>query len=157
MQWHEPSRGQYRHNSYKPYKEKGGCLLVWLIFTIAGGFLAGLFILTGVPQHILQAAGSNAPYMPTSRWIFGAITNFAVVICAIGIWVWKKWGWYGYIGIGLLGLALGIATRGLSFFMLSGRRSTSELHGTLSGHIGRTWNRCRSTKRERKWWGPAGS
>jgi hypothetical protein len=114
MQWHDPGFSQY----YKPYRERGGCLLIWLIFVIGGSSLAILAILAGGPQAFFAAMAPIVPPMPSWYWPFDACLLVARLISVIGIAMWKKWGVYGFFGVGIFEGLIGMATSGLNIVLL---------------------------------------
>jgi len=111
--------GNYPARQYKPLKQRGGCLLTWLIFTIGGSFILIFWILGGGPQKlidILTAAGETGiPNFPSWYWPVGVIENIGFIISGIGIWIWKKWGVYLYIVLVIIGALITFLTSGLSF------------------------------------------
>ena len=74
-------------------KQRHGCLTAWLIIMIINDSLAALGYLLA-PQEIRQAL-PNAP-----DWVFPVITISCLisVVCAIALFRWKKWGFYGLVG-----------------------------------------------------------
>ena len=79
-------------------KKRHGCLTAYLIFMIAvctlGAavyFLAGSFVEQGNPEI-------PAGFRP----VFGII-NLLMGGCAVALWRWKKWGFWAFVVIGILG------------------------------------------------------
>jgi hypothetical protein len=98
MQWQGDS--MYGGRSYKPFKQRGGCLLVWLIFVIGGAFIGTLQLMIGGPEQLLESMSELLSTEPPSWYVpFIIIANLATLACGIGIWMWKRWGFYGYIAI----------------------------------------------------------
>jgi hypothetical protein len=79
-------------------KKRHGCLTAYLIFmivvcTLGAGvyFLAGNFVAQGNPE------------IPAGlRPVFGII-NLCMVGCAIALWKFRKWGFWAFVAIGVLG------------------------------------------------------
>ena len=79
-------------------KKRHGCLTAYLIFMIivcalgaAVYFLAGNFVERGNPE------------IPAGlRPVFGII-NLLMGGCIVALWRWKKWGFWAFVGIGILG------------------------------------------------------
>jgi hypothetical protein len=94
---------------YKPFKERGGCLLIWLIFTIGSSLIYMIWTLSGGPQALIERANpSLAEQLPPWYWAYGVFSNFVIVVCAVGIWMWKKWGFYGYMLITIIGFLISL-------------------------------------------------
>jgi len=74
--------------------KRSGCLTAFLILAMIGNPVLAV---------IQWALAGNLPSDMASLAVFGGILNVAGLICAVGVWKWKKWGVYGYVGsIGLL-------------------------------------------------------
>lgn len=86
-------------------------ILLLLIFT-ANLLVAGSYILT-----LLKAAGGEMPATPSWLAIFGLFVCFGNIVCAIAVWVWKKWGLIGFdILVASAYIVTGIATHDFSSF-----------------------------------------
>jgi hypothetical protein len=80
-----------------PQKKRHGCLTAWLIIII-------IFNAIGVLGSALAAAiGSSFAGLdinvPVWSSILSIILAIAAIVCAIGLFMWKKWGFWGLIGI----------------------------------------------------------
>lgn len=82
-------------------KKRSGCLSTLLVFLMVvyilgavGSFLAGPLMKGNIPG-----------YAPGSGPITG-IMYLIYVIFLIGIWRYKKWGFYGYLGVTIVGIII---------------------------------------------------
>lgn len=81
-------------------KKRHGCLAVYLGFMMFIG-LAGAA--TYVFAGSFVAAGN--PEVPAAlRPVFG-ISNLLVAVSAFALWRWKKWGFWLFVAVGVLGAA----------------------------------------------------
>lgn len=84
-------------------RKRGGCLTAFLIFMIAANGLSALLYLLGG-----SVLGAQLPdYTP---WVITAlgVLGLANAISAIGVWMWKRWGFYGYLAVTVLSFALNV-------------------------------------------------
>jgi len=96
MHWQGDS--MYGGGNLKPFKERGGCLLIWLIFLIGTSILTTLRIMIEGPEYIINDIGEMLATEPPSWYVpMTIITNVATIACGVAMWMWKKWGFYGYI------------------------------------------------------------
>ncbi|OGV70077.1 MAG: hypothetical protein A3K19_27610 [Lentisphaerae bacterium RIFOXYB12_FULL_65_16] len=79
-------------------KKRHGCLAAYLIFmmvictTGAGVYLlAGNFVARGNPE------------IPAALRPVFAVINLLAAVCAVALWRWKKWGFWGFVIMGVLG------------------------------------------------------
>jgi len=82
--------GDYRGYGTKP--PRGGCLVTFLAVLVGLNVIGGLFILSGAPVRIMAEMGEE---VNRSVFIPALLTGFFEIICAVGIFLWKKWGLYG--------------------------------------------------------------
>jgi len=81
--------------------KRSGCLTAFLILAMIGNPVLAV---------IQWALAGNLPSEMASLAVIGGVLNVAGLIFAIGVWKWKKWGVYGYVGsIGLF-ILLNLAT-----------------------------------------------
>lgn len=73
-------------------KQRHGCLTTWLIFLIVGNSIVGLITL--LAGQTIQKTYPTAP-----DWVFLVLAALSIfrVICAIALWKWKKWGFWGIL------------------------------------------------------------
>jgi hypothetical protein len=88
-------------------RKRGGCLTAFLILMLIANPLAGLLY--------LLAGSTLAHFLPNvPQWAiltFGVLA-FANLIFALGIWSWKKWGVYGFVGSSLVAFTINALTLG---------------------------------------------
>ncbi len=72
-------------------KKRHGCFTAWLILMIVANSAMALFYLLGM--RIMKEAYPNVPV-----WLFLILTLLGVfnLICAIALFNWKKWGFWGF-------------------------------------------------------------
>ena len=100
-----------KSTSSQPKKERGVLLATFLILVIASGIIQAVLY---VAQR-RQDADLTMPII-LALGIVHAVLN---VIAAIGIWNWKKWGVYLYIGSSVLGVIIGVIAVGpIAFFSM---------------------------------------
>jgi hypothetical protein len=92
---------------YKPFKERGGCLTIWLIWLILSSAL-GLLRSFGPRPEISEAMRA---FVDVPNWFYtlGAFTSLLTVACGIGLWLWKRWGWYGLVARAAIGVVASLA------------------------------------------------
>ena len=106
-------------------KQRHGCLTAWLVFIIIANALAALVVLL---------AGSNlADTGKFPLWVFlvQIAVNVAAVAFAIALFEWKKWGFYGFLGIGIIGLVVNLASGGNAVIAISGLVAPAILYAVL--------------------------
>lgn len=102
---------------YYVSKERGGCLSVWLALLIIVNPLLGFYYLGNA------RALSSLLHLPS--WVLPVLAIFSVIntVCVIGIWLWKKWGVFGFLGASIILFFINLGTLGLGA-------------GTIGGAIG---------------------
>jgi hypothetical protein len=82
--------------AYSGTPERGGCLTAWLgLATIANPLLLLYYLSDGARiARLLHLPGWGMPAI--------LVMIVGIIICIFGLWNWKIWGVYGYIGIGIL-------------------------------------------------------
>lgn len=94
------------------YKPERGCLLTGAIILVGISGILSLvtifgengFVTTGIPTWFIAAAAAAA---------------IADIIAAIGLWGWKKWAYYLYLGATLVSIVLGLLATGSALFAFS--------------------------------------
>ncbi|HVU14261.1 MAG TPA: hypothetical protein VHD90_23440 [Phototrophicaceae bacterium] len=107
-------------------QQRGGCLTIWLVLAFIGGIFSVISYLTSTSTFI-QAY----PTATSATFILLAIASALIVIGAVGLWMWKRWGFYAYvagaivavvanftIGIGLAGLVGALIGLGILWFLI---------------------------------------
>jgi len=105
---YQKNYGQYQHYDYKPHKERSGCLTILLVLGTLGGIL-NFFQGCGMPSAE-EVASIKMFFGDIPDWYYlanGFIT-FMSLICLAGLWMWQKWGWYGWITLNVISLIIAI-------------------------------------------------
>ena len=78
-----------------PAKKRHGCLTAWLVLLVVLNALGSIFIFISKPllAHMGQSTANLGPSWAVP--VAGAICLLQL-ICVLGIFMWKKWGFYGY-------------------------------------------------------------
>jgi hypothetical protein len=103
-------------------KQRHGCLTAWLIFIIVANASATILI----SASSSQLAQSLAGWEITVDILFGVWT----VICAVALFMWKKWGFFGFLGGAVVSMALNLVY-GEYFYALTPFISVAILYGVL--------------------------
>jgi uncharacterized membrane protein (DUF2068 family) len=85
-------------------KQRHGCLTAWLLLVIAASSLTAIFY--------LFAQGAIAKNLPSgTRWVVPTMTVMGIlnVVFAVALFRWKKWGFFGLVTTGLVGLVINLA------------------------------------------------
>jgi len=105
-----PHKKHKKSPSHAPPRKRGcllGCCLAWLL---GAGLLASLVVLAMlvVPEwnpFTEHPAVSVAQQVVTP----GASVAFALqAIFALGLWRWRRWGWYGLLALQVFGIVFGL-------------------------------------------------
>jgi hypothetical protein len=93
-------------------KQRHGCLTAFLILVIVVNSVTALFYL--LSGESVQQAFPDAPgwFLPVL-----AVASIFNVICAIALFQWKKWGFFGFIGSSVLAFIVNL-TLGLNIVQL---------------------------------------
>jgi hypothetical protein len=83
----------------KDARERGGCLTLWLVVATIGNGLG----LLGAIGLIAQSGQSWISLLSASL----GIASFG---CVVAIWMWKKWGIYGYGVAMVLSIVVSLVT-----------------------------------------------
>lgn len=89
--------------------KRSGCLTAFIIVLIVlyvlgalGSFLAGPLLSGLMPEYSTN----------TSYSIISGVLSLINVIFLIGVWMYKKWGFYGFVGVSILNIILSIFLTG---------------------------------------------
>ena len=74
-------------------KTRGGCLTIWLILMM-------LFSAIGAYGYLRFVEFMEYPISPAVQILLVGL-SIAQIVCAIAIWMWKKWGVYACIANGV--------------------------------------------------------
>lgn len=85
-------------------KQRHGCLTAWLVVVIAGNAVVALVNL--LERDVIRQQLPNAP-----GWAFPVLAILGVVniICAVALFQWKKWGFYGICATTTAGLLINLS------------------------------------------------
>ena len=102
------SKNYQKKKQVPPRKIRGTWLTIALVVIILHGLLAAVYY---------AVAKVSSAYLDRPWLISLMVVHFlANVIAAIGIWYWKKWGVYIYIGSTILAVIVGLITTGLGMY-----------------------------------------
>jgi hypothetical protein len=84
-------------------KKRHVCLTAWLILMIIANALMSLTYLMG-SQSIRQQFPQAPP------WVFTVLGVMALInlVCALALWKWKKWGFYGFVASSLVAFVINL-------------------------------------------------
>jgi len=111
-------------------KQRHGCLTAWLILMIIANSLVALMYLFGI-----GAIRKHFPDAPD--WAFPVLAVLGIVnlVCAIALFSWKKWGFFGFAATSVVALIVNL-TVGLNIIQaFLGLVGIAILYGVL--HIGK--------------------
>jgi hypothetical protein len=75
-------------------KSRSGCLTAWLVIMFIG-VIPALLIMFITPQETMQKCCN----IPGWYKYFMLVTSTVYMLSIAGIWMWKRWGFYGVIAI----------------------------------------------------------
>ncbi|GHO42107.1 hypothetical protein [Ktedonospora formicarum] len=90
-------------------QKHGGCLIIWLMLALLScvTFFAVSFTGFNVPKgYFLQYIPPSITSDVHGLDLLNIVLDLLICIGIIGIWRWKKWGYYLILGINLLQFAL---------------------------------------------------
>ncbi len=112
-------------------KQRHGCLWTWLIVVIAANAVA----------VILIAALSSQLDQNLASWeiTVDILLGIWTIVCAMALFRWKKWGFFGFLGGAVISMALNF-TAGDYFYALTPFISVAILYGVLQiGGANKGW------------------
>jgi hypothetical protein len=116
-------------------KQRHGCLTAWLVLVIVINTLVALLYLFG--------SSAVASALPSSRsWAIPVLAVLAVanVAFAVALFLWKRWGFYGFVATSVVGFALNIALGVNVAQALFGLAGVAILYGVLQiGNENKGW------------------
>ena len=85
-------------------KSRHGCLPAWLVLVIVANSATGLMYLLG--SDAIRKTIPDAP-----GWAFPVLIVFSVfnLVCAIALFQWKKWGFWGFCVSSVVALIVNLA------------------------------------------------
>ena len=81
-------------------KNRGGCLTAWLILGMIGSIYSIFLYSSG--RALFKSA------LPAWGMAILLVLSLLILASLYGIWLWKKWGLYGYFGLIILGLIINV-------------------------------------------------
>lgn len=84
-------------------KQRHGCLTTWLVLMIVINSVTALMYLFGS-----EMIGKSLPSAP--GWMFPvlAVASLFNVACAVALFKWKKWGFYGFVVTSVVALVVNL-------------------------------------------------
>lgn len=81
-------------------KNRHGCLTAWLVLTVA-------FSIIFIVLYLVGAGVSATPKAPPD-WATPVLIILLVmeIVCAAALFRWKKWGFWGFCAVNLIGLVV---------------------------------------------------
>ena len=112
-------------------KQRHGCLTAYLVFIIIANSASAFMYIVG-----REAIRQNLPDMPD--WAFPVLIAFGVLnlVCAIALFKWKKWGFWGFTFSACIVLVVNLAIGLSPAQAFGGLIGVAILYGVLQ--IGRT-------------------
>ena len=95
----------------KQYRERGWVLSLAIILVIIGGFIS--------LAVAWSESGLRGTALPTWYIVAAVAAAVADIIAGIGLWRWKKWGYYLYLAATLVSIVLGLLVTGSALFAFS--------------------------------------
>ncbi len=88
-----------------PIKQRHGCLTTYLVLAIIANSATALLYLLG-KEALSRSSTQHIP-----DWAFPVLTAVCVfnVVCAIALFRWKKWGFWGLIASAAVALCVNVA------------------------------------------------
>jgi len=84
-------------------KQRHGCLTAWLVLMIIANSISALIYL-----FASDFIARTLPSAPSWSFPILALLGIFNVICAIALFKWKKWGFYGFIASSIIALIINL-------------------------------------------------
>jgi len=98
-----------QNSSQVKEKKRHGCLTAYLSVLIVGALIALVF-------YLFRAIGRN-DYPVWESLLFAVVSLFDIV-CAVAVFMWKKWGVWGLCGIAVIGFIVSLFQGELVIFAI---------------------------------------
>lgn len=112
-------------------RERAGCLSYWLAILVLLNVVGIVSYLTG---------GNSVFYLPPNppTWAIGLLIGATVVsaVCAYGVWMWKRWGLYGFVASFIVAMIAHVIIGGNPIAALFTILGLFMLYAMLRGRIG---------------------
>ena len=92
-QYDEKPKNEFQYEKPKNERERGGCLTAFLAVFIGLNMLSFLVVCSQMSSPRLSR------YATGPVFLVALVVECIVVACAVGIWNWQKWGYYGLAAI----------------------------------------------------------
>ncbi len=96
-------------------KRRHGCLTAWLIFLIVAnslGLLGNAYFALNPKVYETTVAQQGLRAVPSLTFLLLTCLSALSIACAIALFKWKKWGFYGFLGVSvaafIINLSIGI-------------------------------------------------
>ena len=84
-------------------KQRDGCLTAWLILMLIANSATTLFFVL-----FRERIKSHSPNAPAWAAPTATVASAANVVFAVALFRWKKWGFWGLLGTGILALGINL-------------------------------------------------
>ena len=118
--------------SNPPRKQRHGCLTALLIVII----ILNAFSIIGAAIIAIVGTGFLGLDVTIPLWnnVLSIVLGILTIVCAIALFMWKKWGFWGLIGIEVINIASSVSD-GNAFFIVSSVFSAIIAIGLLYGTL----------------------
>jgi len=114
-------------------KSRHGCLTVWLVIIIAASALAAVVSLGSTFEEA-------EPDAQGWLWPVYAVVCLFNVVCGVALFRWKKWGFWGFLLSGVVGLIVNLAAGIGPRVSFGGLVGVAVLYGVLQiGNENKGW------------------
>ena len=89
------------YRDFRYDKQRGGCLTIWLSLMTIGGAIGIFASFIRSPDIAMFQITLPEWYQPVKAFI-----AIVYLVCVIGMWMWKKWGFYGIVLLNIAGVVI---------------------------------------------------
>ncbi|NJL63043.1 MAG: hypothetical protein HC903_15920 [Methylacidiphilales bacterium] len=124
-------------------KRRHGCLTAWLIFMIVAnslGLLGNAYFALNPKAYEVTAVQQGLRAVPSLTFFLLTCLSAFSIACAIALFKWKKWGFYGFLCISVTAFIINLSI-GISLLQsLLGFVGVALLYGVLNiGQENKGW------------------